>query len=255
VGPSNNMDINKAMPGLILECDIGNSRCKWRILDSQQQVLKRGAFFHLKGFSELPQMPVGSRVKVANVAAQVVAESCRQQLLELGLVPEFACTTGAAGGVVNTYQDITRLGVDRWLAAIAAFNHCLGPVLVIDVGSAINVELIGADGTHLGGFIAPGIELMKRALLADTGQVRFDDIAFSDQLAFGQSTVTAVSGGISAALVGISRVAIEQAGQQLGSDFTIFVSGGGGPDVIPHLSETVIDAPDLVMDGLRWLLP
>jgi len=240
---------------LILECDIGNSRCKWRVLDSELRALERGAFFHREGFAALPQMPVGSRVRVANVAGKKVAECCRRQLRELGLLPEFARTSGAAAGVINTYEDVSRLGVDRWLAAIAAFKHCQGPALVIDVGSAINVELVSGQGTHLGGFIAPGAELMKRALLADTGLVRFDAIGFSEQLAFGQSTVDAVSGGISAALVGVSRVAIEEGRRRLGASTTIFVTGGGGSDIIPHLPGAIVSVPELVMDGLRWLLP
>jgi len=247
---------NKQTPGgLILECDIGNSRCKWRVLGRDGGTRDSGAFFHRGGFKPLPQMSPGSRVRIANVAGEAIAESCREHMAGLGLLPEFARSCGAAAGVVNTYEDVSRLGVDRWLAAIAAFKHCQGPALVIDVGSALNVELVSGEGTYLGGFIAPGAELMKRALLADTSLVRFDSIGFSEQLAFGQSTVAAVSGGISAALVGMSQVAIAQGRRRLGDGVTIFVTGGGANDIVPHLSATVVAVPDLVMDGLRWLLP
>ncbi|GIS51801.1 MAG: hypothetical protein Ct9H90mP27_2920 [Gammaproteobacteria bacterium] len=39
-------------------------------------------------------------------------------------------------GVKIQYKDVSRLGVDRWLAMLAAFNQSNGPCLILDSGTA-----------------------------------------------------------------------------------------------------------------------
>lgn len=212
-------------------------------------------FYHKDGFDNLPNVSAACIVKVASVASTAVKELFLKHMNGSDITPLFAQSSSRAAGVVNTYKDVSRLGVDRWLVAIAAYKREGRASLVIDIGSAINVELVTSSGIYLGGYIAPGIELMKRALLSDTGLVRFDDIGFSLDMKFGQSTVEAVSSGISGALVGLSKVAIDQATIRLETDFDIILTGGGASDIIPYLPKTAIEVPELVMDGLRWLMP
>lgn len=238
----------------ILECDIGNSRCKWRVIGSDLAVVSSGVFAHSLGFTSLPDLNGVARVRVANVAGTAVLDDFCAHTVSHKLIPEFARSTEQAAGVVNTYNDPGRLGVDRWLEAIAAYKECQGAAIVIDVGSALNIELVSGRGEYLGGYIVPGAEMMKRSLLSGTGQVRFDKDD-DPSLGFGQSTQAAVSGGVLAALVGASRVAIEQAIVLMGSDLSVFVTGGGGATVVPYLGHNVIERPDLVLDGLRWVLP
>jgi len=239
----------------VLECDIGNSSCKWRVVDSSLSVLARGAFFHKDGFSGLPDLDKITRIRIANVAGQPVVDRLLAQLQPGGIEPEFAKTAKNAVGVVNTYADYSRLGIDRWLAAIAAHKDCNNAALVIDVGSALNVELISSAGDYLGGYIAPGADMMRRVLLADTGLVRFDSAGAGDHLVFGQTTQVAVNSGITAALVGASQIAIEEAQKRLGEQVSVFVTGGGSASIIDRLGHDVADRPDLVLDGLRWVLP
>lgn len=238
----------------ILECDIGNSRCKWRVIDSDLKVLERGVFDHSSGFSSLPDLEEVTRIRVATVAAKAVLEQFKDHTITGPIRPEFARTAEQSAGVVNTYEDPTRLGVDRWLEAVAAYKDCNGAAVIIDAGSALNIELVSQQGEYLGGYIAPGAEMMKRALLSDTGQVRFNNRRTRD-LSFGKSTQAAVSGGVFAALVGASRVAIEQAKVILGDDVSIFVTGGDASVIAGYLNDRVIERPDLVLDGLRWVLP
>ena len=57
---------------MILECDIGNSRCKWRLL-VEGMVQSSGVFGHASGFEELPLAEEGiKRVRVVSVATQHV---------------------------------------------------------------------------------------------------------------------------------------------------------------------------------------
>jgi type III pantothenate kinase len=239
---------------MILECDIGNTRCKWRLLDGEH--LQSGVFIHAEGFAGLPDLSGVKRVKVACVAGDKIREQFVRMFDELEVQPEFASCKSPVAGVINERYDSSSLGVDRWLAAVAAYMRCCRAVLVIDVGSALNVELVSSEGHYLGGYILPGANLMKKALLSDTGLVRFDNNHGLNSLVFGCSTLGAVSGGVNAALVGACLVAIDQARKSLSEEvFSVLLTGGGAECVRGHLPCDVESVPDLVMDGLAWVLP
>ncbi len=243
---------------VILECDIGNTRCKWRIVDGGA-VLKRGAFACSDGFGELAALSGIDRVKVSSVAAATVNGALTAVLAEIKLEAEFARASRSVAGVENAYADAGKLGVDRWVAMIAAYNRCHGPVLVLDAGSALTADLVGGNGKHAGGYITPGIRLMKSSLLAETGGVRFGCQDDDYGVEFGVDTVSAVYAGVVAAEVGAAIVAIEQAGRQTPTDFAILLTGGDASAVWQNLPASLLPnvtiVPELVLDGLQWVLP
>ena len=246
------------MVAQVLECDLGNSRCKWRLLGEEGSALEMGSFFYREGFERLPLPQNVQRIRVSAVADDTVVAGFRSRLQELGVEPEFAQSSAAAAGVVNAYIDSPeKLGVDRWLAVIAAYNRCGGAVLVIDAGSALTVDLVAADGVHLGGYIVPGGQLMMSSLRSDTGGVRFEPGDYSAGLAFGGTTADAVNAGVLAAQAGAVLVAIEEARRRIPKDFAILLAGGGAGALKAglNLGSDVEEVPDLVLDGLRWLLP
>jgi type III pantothenate kinase len=240
---------------MILECDIGNTRTKWRLLED-------GCCFDSgvlntvdRGFQGLPVNPVIERVRVACVAGSELESKLQAWVSEnLGLSCEFARTEAQAAGLTNCYEQPDKMGVDRWLAALAAYHEYRSAVLVIDLGSALTAEVVDDNGCHIGGYIIPGVGLMRQALLAGTEQVRFDD-ELPVSLALGRSTTEAVSFGITVAMVGTIKQIIEQAGQSLPEGFDIVLTGGGAEGVRAYLPDTLDWRPDLVLDGLRFLLP
>lgn len=240
---------------MILECDIGNTRCKWRLLKADLEVLGRDSFPHSAGFGSL-SIPAGvERIRVASVASEAVMSGFYIQLRGCGIEPEIAVSSRSVAGVVNAYSEPERLGVDRWLAVVAASQRQRAAALVIDVGTALKADLVAADGRHLGGYIAPGAELMKASLQSGTGKVRFHDDGFKGGLALGCSTAEAVNAGVLSALVGSINVAVAEAGRRIPEGFAILLTGGGAETVRQYLQHEVEEVPDLVMDGLRWLLP
>ncbi|MDP1069535.1 type III pantothenate kinase, partial [Klebsiella pneumoniae] len=67
-----------------------------------------------------------------------------------------------------------RMGVDRWLAMLAAWQRVGQSCWVVDCGSAITLDLLDAEGRHQGGYILPGLRLMQQSLLGNTAEVRVD---------------------------------------------------------------------------------
>jgi type III pantothenate kinase len=199
------------------------------------------------------------RVKISSVAAVSANEGLTAVLATMGLEAEFASSSQRAAGVENSYREAGRLGVDRWLAMIAAYNRCNGPVLVLDAGSALTADLVAANGRHVGGYIVPGMRLMKSSLLAETGGVRFGLHSNDYGVEFGVDTASAVYAGVVAAEVGAAIVAIEQAGRQTPEGFAILLTGGDADAIWQNLPSSMLPnvtiVPELVLDGLRWVLP
>ena len=70
----------------------------------------------------------------------------------------------------------------------AVVPHTELPVLVVDAGSAITIDLIGPQGVHLGGYISPGLRLMREALWQGTAKVQVDRVESLNMLVPGTFT-------------------------------------------------------------------
>src|SRR4029077_2103024 len=76
-------------------------------------------------------------------------------------------------GVRNGYAETWRLGADRWVAMLGAHARYPGRALwVVDVGTALTVDLLDEHGRHRGGLLVPGPALMVESLLRRTAGIR-----------------------------------------------------------------------------------
>ena len=145
------------------------------------------------------------------------------------------------------------IGIDRLLGAVAA-NHIRSPgrpCIVIDLGSAITVDVISAQGNFRGGAILPGMQMSGRALHAFTDRLPL--IALSEEpppSPVGRSTEEAISSGIYWGTVGALRVLIDQLRRELSSDPMILVTGGNAPLVVEMLDTKVRCEPNLILAGI-----
>lgn len=246
---------------LILEIDMGNTATKWR-LQRDGQILQRGktSTASFPGSHVLSLQGV-SRIRLASVCSEDMTSSVEKLLFStwrLSVERAVCCATQA--GLVNSYADPSRMGVDRWLAMLAGFNTAKNACLVVSCGTALTIDFVGPDGVHGGGYILPGLMMMRTALLSNTGRIRYDAGGFSVQRAPGTSTATAVEHGAVHALVS----AVEASGRAMLDQWgggTIFITGGDSDMVLKHLC---LPSPDkfviqhveeLVLDGLRFALP
>ena len=117
-------------------------------------------------------------------------------------------------------------------------------MLVVDAGSAITIDLIGPQGVHLGGYISPGLRLMREALWQGTAKVQVDRVESLNMLVPGTCTQDAVNRGCLLAVV----ATIEKLASQYPA--SIVITGGDATVVAEALSLTSDHVPDLVLDGL-----
>lgn len=245
---------------MILEMDAGNSRIKWRLVDLEagNRIVLSGAagtLEELRGQLANTAMASATRVRVSSVRG---GEFARQLTTLAGstwqLTPEFAVVSRETAGVTNSYKDVSAMGVDRWLAMLAAFARTGAGCCVLDCGSAITFDWVDDTGLHRGGFIVPGLHLMRQSL---AGKTRALDIPFADweDTVPGTSTASAIGNGILAMVSGFADHCRQQTLKSGGNGPRWFLTGGDALTVGRHLPWNHDVATDLVLDGLALALP
>jgi type III pantothenate kinase len=239
-----------------LDVDAGNSRIKWRM--DRDGLITHGAFAHLGRIETLNQLPMASlqRVRVASVASLGRPKALRDALQNrYGVIPVFAKTAKACGGVTCGYAEPSRLGVDRWLAIVAARRLTPNAFVVADLGTAVTLDFVDAAGQHLGGYIVPGLQSMVDALFRRTKQVH---VSFDcpDRLQPGLNTSDAVNRGLLSMVLDFIQSSVDRFERTHPADgVDLFVSGGDAEVVAPLVQRAHLVVPDLVLDGLSIALP
>jgi type III pantothenate kinase len=237
----------------ILELDVGNTRAKWRLLGEDPSWCVRGVCTvpDLQGL-ELGEVDL-VQVRVSSVRSRDFnRELGKRLLLALGVRPQFACASAECLGVMNVYAEPEKLGVDRWLAMVAAFDKIRGACLIVDAGSAITLDAIDDRGQHLGGYIVPGLAMQARSLLAGTDILAPEELRFGG-LALGVSTQAAIENGILSMVIAW----ILSAKRRATNNPVLFVTGGDASVLSAALKCQGMAhecAPELVLDGLALAL-
>ncbi len=232
-----------------LDCDLGNTRVKWRFGSSQGE----GSFEDRDCF----QLLGVARVRLASVLSRELTETWirRCELAWPGVIVDLPQVEPLSCGLVPAYKNPESMGIDRWLALAAVWEPGLA-VCAVSAGTALTIDFADADGQHLGGYIAPGIDLGRRALREHTARVRSQHSRLFDaQLSPGKDTKTCVEHALRLAHVGLIKEAVNRVESRSQPFAVIHLSGGNARWLAPLLEREVKIHKNLVLDGLAKVLP
>jgi type III pantothenate kinase len=234
--------------------DLGNTRLKWAMMLQPKGWLAHGALDWTDDVSvALASALAGLPNPEIIVAASVVDATREARVADVinglfGSDPTWLRTPASACGVRNAYAEPQRLGVDRFLAMVAAYADGCAPCIVAGAGTALTLDALAADGRHLGGLIAPGPQLMQRSLLDATARVRPEGPG--DLVIVADNTADAVvSGCWHAAAALVERFATRMA-PELGGSPKLVLGGGDAHDLQPLISLPAQVTRDSVLRGL-----
>jgi type III pantothenate kinase len=234
--------------------DVGNSRLKWSLAGDSGALPPARAVVHdgdpAAAVAQIEPAAAPAAIRIANVTGPALGTALAAALqARFGIPPLIASVAAEQAGLRSAYADPARLGVDRWLAMLAAWTGAPGASLVVSAGTALTLDVIDASGRHLGGIIAPGLVTAQVAVL---GATRFaaagPQTAFTDGL--GTDTEACVRQGALHGCAGlVERLAARypQARRLL--------TGGDTASLLPLLAGDWEAAPDLVLEGLRAWRP
>lgn len=236
--------------------DIGNSRIKWG-WQTDDGVAHLGQLIHrvhqgelMVGLSPLMDRINSNpeRVLISNVAGAELGRKLSRWCQDAGVSAEFIRVESGQFGLRVAYKDASNLGVDRWLAMIAAKQRNRKPYCVVDVGTAVTIDAVDSDGTHLGGAISPGVFLMKESLLKKTADIHYGEDTVGS--IFAKNTGEAVASGAWYAIASLADRAAYELERRVRVVPKVFLTGGDGEPVAKLMKSRTKYCPDLVLLGL-----
>lgn len=150
------------------------------------------------------------------------------------------------------YDNPAEIGADRIADAAGAVQIYDAPVIVVDLGTATNIEVIDKDRTFVGGIIAPGLVTSADALFNAAARLSRIDLA-APARAIGSNTHDAVQSGLMYGEVARIDGLVKRIFDELGYQTTVVATGGLASKVAPF-SETITDIDEnLTLMGLQFL--
>lgn len=232
--------------------DIGNTAVKWATEASLQsgeveRLVIESSLETLFSLWEGYARPDG--VYISSVL-QADSRAVIQQWImnQWGLEPFWAETRAAELGVKNAYREPAQLGVDRWLALLAARSLSQSALLVVDCGSATTLDGMDAAGNHLGGVILPGLRLFPDCLMRHTDIPAFGKSGTIDY--FATDTSAGIHSGAILATVSSVEWMLRKIEKKSALPPICLLTGGDAEVVGRHLSVEYWQVPNLVLQGL-----
>ena len=247
----------------ILLMDIGNTRIKWGVLE-KRALSEIGSLStpHSRDFDLTPLfMSLPSDVK-SIVASCVLSKETQIKLTEsfsdhFKLAIQFIKPKNRFSGLTNGYTNPSKLGTDRWAAMIGAHNEFGGNILVVDMGTAITIDYINAEGVHKGGQILPGLKSFFNILDQSTGsintKININDTAAQDIKKWGKNTDDAVISGAMSAISGAINAAVFSFKIE-NSMPSVILTGGDAIYFKDVFDYSLSYRPNLVLEGLARIL-
>ena len=242
-----------------LAVDVGNTRLKWALYQSPQRhsaPLTQGVEFldHIDKLAEgaWATLTAPQRMLGCVVAGDIVRRRVEEQMEIWDAPAQWVVPNAEEAGIRNGYDYPARLGADRWVAMIGAWQRTLvqgpaRPMVVVMVGTAVTVDAVDASGKFLGGLILPGHGIMLRALESGTAGLH---VPTGDVCEFPTNTSDALTSGGTYAIAGAVERMVQHVRSRCGSEPKCIMAGGAGWKMAPSMSAQFELVDNLIFDGL-----
>lgn len=143
----------------------------------------------------------------------------------------------------------TKVGADRLVNTVGAYDRHGGGLIVVDFGTATTFDVVDTDGAYIGGTIAPGVNLSLRALHEAAAALPNVDVTRPAR-AIGTNTVDCMQAGVFWGYVGLVEVNCRAIKEEFGKPMKVIGTGGLSPLIAEGTD--VFDAleADVTLHGL-----
>ena len=160
---------------------------------------------------------------------------------------------GTRTGVRVLYDNPRDVGADRVADAAAAYRVHGGPVIVVDFGTGTVFDAITADGSYIGGAIAPGLNVAAESLFLSTSQLRRVELV-RPKTAIGKSTVHSIQSGLVLGYIGLVEAMVGHFKREMDAPNAKVVATGGLASLIAQESSAIdVVDEDLTLRGLQCI--
>lgn len=249
---------------MLLAVDIGNTQTVlglfegervarvWRIATDTSRTPDEVAALVANLFNlEFGQQPAVETVIVASVVPSLT-DAFNDLSTALSGRPPLVVGPGLKTGLKIGLDNPHEVGADRIANAVAAKELVGTPSIVVDFGTATNIDVVSGDGTYVGGVISPGLETSATALFSHAARLASIDLEFPAG-ALGRNTRSAVQSGLmfgeAAKVDGLLRAIWGE----LGYETPVVATGGLATTLAPRCATVTSTDSDLTITGLRLI--
>lgn len=159
---------------------------------------------------------------------------------------------GLRTGLRMRYDDPSEVGADRVADVRAARDDYGAPVVVVDLGTTTNIEVVDCDGAFAGGIIAPGAALGARSLTAAAARLPMIELR-APATVIGRNTRAAMQSGVVLGEVARIDGLLDAVMGELGTSAPVVITGEGAGAMAALLRHDARVDETLTLRGLRNL--
>ena len=199
---------------------------------------------------------ISSKVIVSNVCNPVIFQIISDVVYKTWRIQPYLVSVEQDKYNLSTrYTNPRVLGVDRWVAMIAARSEFDKTICVIDCGTAVTVDVVSHQGMHLGGLITPGIKVARNSLGLNANNLpsveNIDENINNESSFLAINTQDAILGGTLYQLSAYIERIVSEIKQEFGEDTECIITGGDANKIQALTYHHFHFRKTLVLDGLR----
>lgn len=227
---------------MLLAIDMGNTQtalglfdgdalvCSWR-MPTDRTFTKDELHVRLLGYFHKDGLDLNTvdAIAFAGVVPQLVREwegvatALNARMVRVGR--ETAAVTS-----VNA-PNPAEVGADRIANATAAATFYGSPSIVVDFGTATNIDVVDATGAYIGGAIAPGVRISLDALTARAAKLASVSLE-APAHAIGRTTIEAVQSGTVVGAAAMAEGLVARIKDELDAPNALVIATGGLAGVV-----------------------
>jgi len=241
---------------MLVFLDVGNSQLKVAVYEKQEyRLLSPISHKEIEEQDLSTSFNLNSQniegVYLATVASadlNAVLQKKIQQ--EWKVYPTLLTTEPSCCGITCGYESHEQLGVDRWMAIIGSCANSSKPTFIVDAGTALTVDVV-IDKQHLGGFIVPGLGVLRQSLIDHTTlpQCILSSAEEGSDL-LGKNTATGVMGGTLYMAASYLNSLLADLEKETGRKFDCIGTGGDFKRLKPLMDKPFEYIEDLTLQGM-----
>ena len=151
--------------------------------------------------------------------------------------------------LINRYRYPKQVGQDRLVGAYAAWKMYKKYCVIVDIGTAITIDVVTKKGAYLGGVIAPGIGISLEALAARTALLPKVELREPPEL-LGRDTANSIRSGLLFGCVALCDGLVTQLKRRYAPKAVVIATGGSSALIAKHARTIDHLKPHLVLEGL-----
>lgn len=249
---------------MLLAIDIGNTQTTAGLFDGEEMVARWATTTTSSETADEVHQTLASQLSLAGYSLGDVTD-----VVLASVVPALTSTMsevaervsgrrpvvvgpGTKSGLPMRYDNPAEIGADRVADAVAAVSLYGAPAVVVDLGTATNIEVIDEKGCFSGGIIAPGLVSSSEALYKHAARLFQVDFTVPSHV-IGTNTADAIRSGVMLGEVARIDGLVARIFDELGYEAPVIATGGLGR-YIADASKTITHCePNLTLLGLRLI--